>query len=82
MILTFFNSFEYFEIYKKLFIIQESLLTIRDPISQYLDLKYGKDVTDNYIFSDLPRYWESEFHNDMDALNVLHAFSKFNQHNF
>lgn len=51
--------------------MKESLLTIRDPISQYLDLKYGKDVTDNYIFSDLPRYWESEFHNDMDALNVL-----------
>uniref|UniRef100_A0A8B9BF59 cysteine--tRNA ligase n=1 Tax=Anser brachyrhynchus TaxID=132585 RepID=A0A8B9BF59_9AVES len=28
-------------------------------------------VTDNSIFSKLPKFWEGEFHKDMEALNVL-----------
>lgn len=50
------------------------LLTIKDSFSEYLDSKFGKEVTDNSIFSDLPRFWEAEFHNDMDALNVNYNF--------
>ncbi|KAB0790824.1 hypothetical protein PPYR_15179 [Photinus pyralis] len=43
----------------------------KDPISEWLDAKNGASVTDNAIFSALPRYFEEEFHKDMDALNVL-----------
>lgn len=42
----------------------------KDPISDWLDVQYGATVTDNAIFSALPRHWEEEFHKDMDALNV------------
>lgn len=47
------------------------LNTARSPISDWLDSKYGATVTDNSVFTDLPRYWENEFHKDMKALNVL-----------
>uniref|UniRef100_V5G3B3 Cysteine--tRNA ligase, cytoplasmic n=1 Tax=Anoplophora glabripennis TaxID=217634 RepID=V5G3B3_ANOGL len=43
----------------------------KDPLSDWLDTKYGCTVKDNAIFSTLPRHWEEEFHKDMDALNVL-----------
>ena len=42
----------------------------RDPLSDWLDSQYGSTVTDNAIFSALPKHWENEFHKDMDALNV------------
>lgn len=42
----------------------------KDPISNWLDIKYGSNITDQSIFEALPRYWEDEFHNDMSALNV------------
>lgn len=42
----------------------------KDPLSGWLDSKLGSTVEDNAIFSILPRYWEEEFHRDMDALNV------------
>lgn len=42
----------------------------RDPLSDWLDSQYGSTVTDNAIFSALPKRWENEFHKDMDALNV------------
>ncbi len=42
----------------------------RDLISDWLDRSKGAAVTNNEIFSDLPRYWEQKFHEDMDALNV------------
>lgn len=42
----------------------------RDPLSVWLDSKLGTTVKDNAIFSSLPRYWEQEFHKDMDALNA------------
>jgi len=50
----------------------EALLTVtKDPLSDWLDIKYGADVTDKTIFAKLPQYWETQFHQDMDALNVL-----------
>jgi len=50
----------------------EALLTVtKDPLSDWLDIKYGADVTDKTIFAKLPQYWEAQFHQDMDALNVL-----------
>lgn len=42
----------------------------KDPLSDWLDFKFGATVTDNAIFSALPRYWEEEFHKDMESLNV------------
>ncbi|XP_026763086.2 cysteine--tRNA ligase, cytoplasmic isoform X2 [Galleria mellonella] len=41
-----------------------------DPLSAWLDNRYGSTVTDNAIFESLPRHWENEFHKDMKALNV------------
>lgn len=43
----------------------------RDPLADLLDKKEGSSVSENSIFETLPRYWEDEFHKDMDALNVL-----------
>lgn len=45
----------------------------KDVLSDWLDSKHGKTVTENTIFASLPRYWEEEFHKDMLALNVLPA---------
>lgn len=53
-------------------ICTEALLkSAKDPLSDFLDSTEGCKITDNSIFSELPRYWESEFHKDMDALHVL-----------
>ena len=41
-----------------------------DVLSDWLDKKHGSEVTDNAIFDDLPKFYEAEFHQDMDALNV------------
>uniref|UniRef100_A0A2K6G8L2 Cysteine--tRNA ligase, cytoplasmic n=2 Tax=Propithecus coquereli TaxID=379532 RepID=A0A2K6G8L2_PROCO len=43
----------------------------RDLLSDWLDSTFGSVVTDNSIFSKLPKFWEAEFHRDMAALNVL-----------
>ncbi|XP_010329458.1 cysteine--tRNA ligase, cytoplasmic isoform X5 [Saimiri boliviensis] len=43
----------------------------KDLLSDWLDSTLGSDVTDNSIFSELPKFWEGEFHRDMEALNVL-----------
>ncbi|XP_069680399.1 cysteine--tRNA ligase, cytoplasmic [Periplaneta americana] len=51
---------------------QEALLReAKDPLSEWLDFEHGASVTDNSIFVKLPRFWEAQFHEDMDALNVL-----------
>lgn len=42
----------------------------QDPLSVWLDSKLGSTVQDNAIFNALPRFWEEEFHKDMEALNV------------
>jgi len=46
---------------------------VKDVLAPWLDKQFGSGVTENAIFSDLPRYWEEEFHKDMEALNVLPA---------
>ncbi|XP_069480252.1 cysteine--tRNA ligase, cytoplasmic isoform X2 [Ambystoma mexicanum] len=43
----------------------------KDVLSDWLDSTEGSQVTDNSIFSQLPKFWEEEYHKDMDALNVL-----------
>ncbi|KAG8224946.1 hypothetical protein J437_LFUL006446 [Ladona fulva] len=43
----------------------------KDLFSEWLDHNYGSTVEDNSIFAKLPRYWESEYHKDMETLNIL-----------
>uniref|UniRef100_A0A3Q3IME0 Cysteine--tRNA ligase, cytoplasmic n=1 Tax=Monopterus albus TaxID=43700 RepID=A0A3Q3IME0_MONAL len=43
----------------------------KDLLADWLDKQFGSLVTENSIFSILPKYWEGEYHNDMQALNVL-----------
>lgn len=49
---------------------QALLAGTQDIMYSWLDSKHGSEVTDNSIFADLPRQYETEFHEDMDALNV------------
>lgn len=49
---------------------KEFITASKDPLSDWLDQKLGHTITDNAIFNSLPRYWEEEFHKDMDTLNV------------
>lgn len=49
---------------------REFLQTIKDPLSDWLDIHNGATVTENSIFESLPRFWENEFHRDMELLNV------------
>lgn len=46
------------------------LAEAKDLLSDWLDATLGSGVTDNSIFSELPKFWEAEFHKDMAALNV------------
>ncbi|XP_020294610.1 cysteine--tRNA ligase, cytoplasmic [Pseudomyrmex gracilis] len=51
---------------------QEALLKeAKDPLSDWLDKIKGSTITEHSIFTKLSQHWESEFHKDMDALNVL-----------
>ncbi|XP_015186917.1 PREDICTED: cysteine--tRNA ligase, cytoplasmic [Polistes dominula] len=51
---------------------QEILLEeARDPLANWLDDQKGDTVEEHSIFTKLSQHWESEFHKDMDALNVL-----------
>ncbi|CAJ1050147.1 cysteine--tRNA ligase%2C cytoplasmic isoform X2 [Xyrichtys novacula] len=45
----------------------------KDLLADWLDKQFGSEVTENSIFSILPKFWEAEFHKDMEALNVLPA---------
>ncbi|CAK1551714.1 unnamed protein product [Leptosia nina] len=57
---------------EKIFIAKtEMLKSAKDPLSEWLDSKYGADIKDNAIFVKLSRHWENEFHKDMKALNIL-----------
>lgn len=51
--------------------VQALLEEAKDLLSDWLDSTGGSEVTDNSIFSKLPKFWEEEFHKDMEALNVL-----------
>jgi hypothetical protein len=42
----------------------------KDPLAEWLDKIQGSTVTEHSIFTKLSQHWESEFHKDMDALNV------------
>ncbi len=42
----------------------------RDPLADWLDVNLGHTVSDNSIFSELPSFFEEDYHNDMDNLNV------------
>ncbi|KAJ2172015.1 cysteinyl-tRNA synthetase, partial [Coemansia sp. RSA 532] len=41
-----------------------------DVLSPWLDRQHGAEVTDQRIFRDLAAFWEKDFFEDMDALNV------------
>ncbi|XP_017472850.1 PREDICTED: cysteine--tRNA ligase, cytoplasmic [Rhagoletis zephyria] len=43
----------------------------KEPIAEWLDRKEGSKITENSIFETLPRYFEGEYHRDMQALNIL-----------
>lgn len=60
----------------------EYLHQSKDALSDWLDRKYGSTITENAIFESLPRYWENEFHKDMNALNVCHPFHNQYQYQF
>ncbi len=50
--------------------LQALLDAARDVLMDWLDAERGSSVTDNNIFADLPRHYEAEYDEDMDALNV------------
>lgn len=52
--------------------VLECIQNAREPLSDWLDKKFGADITDNKIFNELPSYWEDRFHEDMKNLNVLY----------
>ena len=52
---------------------KQLLIDAKDLLSDWLDKKHGAGVSENEIFSKLPRYWEEKYHQDMEALNILPA---------
>ena len=56
------------------------LADAKDVLADWLDSKQGSSVTDNEIFSDLPRYWEQEFHKVKH--NFLQQFIHFSSERF
>ncbi|KAM9317540.1 cysteine--tRNA ligase, cytoplasmic isoform 2-T2 [Pholidichthys leucotaenia] len=50
---------------------QVLLANSKDLLADWLDQQFGSQVTENSIFSILPKYWEGEYHKDMANLNVL-----------
>ena len=51
--------------------IQDKLLELAsEPLSAWLDGRYGSEVRDHSIFQALTRHWEEEYHKDMHSLNV------------
>lgn len=51
--------------------LKELLDDASDPLSTWLDTKFGSNITEQRIFAKLTQHWENEFHNDMKALNIL-----------
>ncbi|XP_014255431.1 cysteine--tRNA ligase, cytoplasmic [Cimex lectularius] len=51
-------------------VLENFLRVSEDVMSEWLDHTLGHTVKDNSIFLSLPRYWEEEFHKDMEALNI------------
>ena len=50
--------------------MQRLLEDCRDLLSNWLDDLRGSSITDKAIFADLARYYEADYHDDMQALNV------------
>ncbi|KAJ6219265.1 hypothetical protein RDWZM_005077 [Blomia tropicalis] len=44
---------------------------LKDPLSMWLDKEFGNSITDNEIFISLPRHFENDYNEDMQALNIL-----------
>lgn len=59
---------------------EELIANSSDILMTWLDKSKGHGVTDNSIFSKLPRHYESKFHADMAALNVSWPKSSFKLH--
>uniref|UniRef100_A0A3P9CKB4 Cysteine--tRNA ligase, cytoplasmic n=1 Tax=Maylandia zebra TaxID=106582 RepID=A0A3P9CKB4_9CICH len=55
------------EVIRPLVLLENS----KDLLADWLDKQFGSHVTENSIFSLLPKYWEEDYHKDMKALNVL-----------
>lgn len=51
--------------------VKAFLEPLKDILAPYLDKQFGATITDPKIFRDFAGYWETEFFNDMRALNVL-----------
>ena len=49
------------------------MVDAKDLLSDWLDKQHGANITENEIFSKLPKYWEEKYHQDMEALNILPA---------
>ena len=49
------------------------MVDAKDLLSDWLDKQHGASITENEIFSKLPKYWEEKYHQDMEALNILPA---------
>lgn len=52
------------------FCCQVLLESSKDLLADWLDKQFGSQVTENSIFFNLPKFWEEEYHKDMEALNV------------
>ncbi|KAJ1330157.1 cysteine-tRNA ligase [Batrachochytrium salamandrivorans] len=50
--------------------ISEFYAALRDPLSLLIDSEEGGNTTDQQIFRDYAAYWEADFFEDMDALNI------------
>ena len=59
---------------------KQLLVDAKDLMSDWLDKQFGSSVTENEIFSKLPRYYEEKYHEDMDSLNVS-FFIGYGSHN-
>lgn len=51
--------------------LSKTVSDCKDIMSDWLDREYGDKVTDNSIFSSLPKKYEDEYNEDMKKLNVL-----------
>ncbi|KAJ3321127.1 hypothetical protein HDV06_004580 [Boothiomyces sp. JEL0866] len=50
--------------------IEQFYVGTRDVLSLWLDSQFSNTVTDPQIFRDFAAYWEEDYFNDMDTLNV------------
>ena len=50
--------------------LRNIITKFKDVLSIWLDKQKGKSVNKNEIFFDLPKHFETSYHNDMAALNV------------